>query len=156
MRAQQIAKSLRAARLKLGATQKDMAERVGVSARLWAEVERGERPNVSLETALRMLDSVGVQLRIGTAPLPELTEEEQRRARAAHRRATWTGRQVALTDEHEPPTDRDPVRRFKAVGIVSAAAYAVATAPISASAVHEPSNRSYSQRSAPKRPRPRE
>ena len=148
MRAQQIAKSLRSARLKLGATQKEMAERVGVSPRLWAEVERGERPNVSLETALRMLDSVGVQLRIGHAPLPELTEEEERRARAAHRRATWTGRQVALTDEHDPPADRDPVRRLKGVSAVSAAAYAFAGASVIASAVHEPSVRPHTPSNA--------
>ena len=154
MRAQQIAKSLRSARLTLGATQKDMAERVGVSPRLWAEVERGERPNVSLETALRMLNSVGVQLRIGNVPLPEPTEEEERLARAAHRRATWTGRQIALTDEHEPPADRDPVRRFKAVGIVSATAYAFAAGV--PSAVHEPSNRPATHLTARSRRRPRQ
>ncbi|MEQ1693093.1 MAG: helix-turn-helix transcriptional regulator [Gemmatimonas sp.] len=128
MRAQQIAKSLRAARLKLGVTQKEMAERVGVSPRLWAEVERGERPNVSLETALRMLKAVGVTLRFDGLAARVPSEEEAMAARAAHRRATWTGGRARLGDDDEPRVDDLSVsERLGAVAMVSQLAYASAS-----------------------------
>ncbi len=139
MRAQQIAKSLRTARLNLGATQKDMAERVGVSPRLWAEVERGERPNVSLETALRMLNAVGVTLRLGDVPARVPSEEDALQARAAHRRATWTGGRARLGEDDEPRVDDLSVAdRLGAVAMVSQFAYAFAsTAPHTARKVAE-------------------
>lgn len=141
MRAQQIAKSLRAARLKLGATQKAMAERVGVSPRLWAEVERGERPNVSLETALRMLKAVGVTLRLEDVPVRVTSEEEALQARAAHRRATWTGGRGRLGEDDEPRVDDlSEADRLGAVAMVSQFAYAFASnAPHAAQKVAETS-----------------
>ena len=60
----QVGSLLRSARKTLGLTQAELARRARVSERLWAEVERGERPNVSLETALRMLSEVGVTVRL--------------------------------------------------------------------------------------------
>ena len=129
MHAEQITKLLRRARQHLGATQKEMAERVGVSHRLWAEVERGERPNVSLETALRMLSSVGLQVRLDrTTDLPrESSELVARRARAAHRRATWTGGWTRRGEDDEPSADGLEVsERLGAVAMVSQPAYAVA------------------------------
>jgi transcriptional regulator with XRE-family HTH domain len=60
----QIGALLRTAREALGLSQKELARRAQVSHRLWAEVERGERPNVSLKTALRMLGEVGVSIRL--------------------------------------------------------------------------------------------
>ena len=97
------------ARKTLGLTQKELARRANVSERLWAEVERGERPNVSLETALRMLSEVGVSVRLndplGTSR--ELSDAQTivaaRVARAAVRRASWTGTQTTLAEEGVPP-----------------------------------------------------
>lgn len=37
-------------------------EQAGVSTRLWSETERGERPNVSAGSLLRMLGEMGVTL----------------------------------------------------------------------------------------------
>lgn len=119
-----IAKLLRAARLASGVTQGELAERAGVSQRLWAEVERGERPNVSLATALRMLRAVGIGV--------ELTDSRRRAgfaARAAARRATWTGRQTTLSDSDEPPVaPRGRGARIVAVTAVSNQAFAFSQA----------------------------
>ena len=46
-----------------GLTQRQAAELCGVSPRLWSECETGKRLNVSFETALRMLQTVGLDLR---------------------------------------------------------------------------------------------
>ena len=58
---------LKSARKALGLTQQQLAARAGVSVRLWAEVERGIRPNVSLATALSMLQEVGLSLTLEDA-----------------------------------------------------------------------------------------
>ena len=101
----QIGTLLRDTRKAVGLSQKDAARRAQVSNRLWAEVERGERPNVSLATALRMLSEVGISIRLGDprGSTHELrdpgTDEAARTARAMIRRSTWTGRQILLADE---------------------------------------------------------
>jgi transcriptional regulator with XRE-family HTH domain len=124
-----IGELLRKSRKALGLTQKAAALRVGVSERLWAEVERGERPNVSLETALRMLGEVGITVRLDD-PLGSshvlLEASSARAARAALRRKTWTGRQIRLSEE-----GRDEPRSLINAGLgavaqVSQRAYAVA------------------------------
>jgi transcriptional regulator with XRE-family HTH domain len=132
----QIADLLKTARKGLGLTQKELARRAGVSHRLWAEVERGERPNVSLETALRMLSEVGVGIRLtdprGTSR--EIrgpgTEAAARAARAAVRRATWQGRQIRLDQEGQEgqasPAAARAAGRLGAVTRVSEQAFAVA------------------------------
>ena len=85
---------LRACRGRLGLSQPALAARVGVSTRLWSEVERGERPNVSFATVSRMLASVGVRLHLeeerpSDEPMaipeicgPEQYEEDLREAEA--------------------------------------------------------------------------
>jgi transcriptional regulator with XRE-family HTH domain len=85
---------LRACRGRLGLSQPTLAARVGVSTRLWSEVERGERPNVSFATVARMLASVGVRLHpqegppsdeplaITEIPGPEQYEKDLREAEA--------------------------------------------------------------------------
>jgi len=139
LRVDQIAKALRQGRLALGETQQKLAGRVGVSARLWAEVERGERPNVSLETALRLLAAVGIRVQL-KGPTSALRDGDERDAderdaderdaalaRAAHRRATWTGGRVPLGAAHEPRVDNlTTSERMGAVAQISQLAYAVA------------------------------
>ena len=123
MRTQQVARSLRAARRAVGATQKEMAERVGVSPRLWAEVERGERPNVSLDTALRMLNAVGLTVRLTSEVSSAAATLE---ARAAHRRATWTGGRTRLGEDDDPSVDElNAEERLGAVALVSQLAYSL-------------------------------
>ncbi len=105
MLAEKVGAVLKTSRKALGLTQRELAQRVGVSERLWAEVERGERPNVSFETALRMLAEVGVSIRLddplGSTHLlhDPASVATARKARAAIRRATWQGRQIRLAQE---------------------------------------------------------
>ena len=126
----QIAEVLRSARKSLRLSQKDAASRSEVSHRLWAEVERGERPNVSLETALRMLGEVGVTIRL-TNPHGNVTDDRDPRmaaaARATFRRMNWTGRHLRLDQEGaEPAEDGGGAERLAAVAFVSQEAFAVA------------------------------
>ena len=104
--------------------------------RLVAEFERGQRSNVSLESALRLFTSVGITV-LARAPHGAATEIRgaaaarlERAARAAHRRETWTGRQVHLRDAGEAPrAPRAKPRRIAAVAAISAAAHVIASGP---------------------------
>jgi transcriptional regulator with XRE-family HTH domain len=135
MLAAQVGALLKASRKALGLTQKELARRVAVSERLWAEVERGERPNVSLETALRMLSEVGVSMRlddsVGSSHVlhDPATAAAARKARAAIRRATWQGRQIRLEQEgvNTPPAKRRS-NGLDAVARVSEQAFVIAQA----------------------------
>lgn len=53
---------LRAARRARSLTQQQAAELTGVGTRLWNEAERGKRNQLGLETALRMLHILGLDL----------------------------------------------------------------------------------------------
>ena len=132
MLASQVADTLRDARRAAGLTQREAALRAGVSHRLWAEVERGERPNVSMATALRLLTEVGVVVRLTdpSGATREITDVNSartaRRLRASHRRASWTGRQIRLSDEREEPVVSDASSAgLSAVSRVSEQAFAV-------------------------------
>jgi transcriptional regulator with XRE-family HTH domain len=133
MLSDQLAKLLRSSRKAAGLTQKEAARRTGVSHRLWAEVERGERPNVSLETALRMLGAVGISLQL-TDPRGKqrrlgasATNPASRAARAAVRRSTWQGTQIDLRSEGtSSPVTPSRAARLGAVGVVSNQAFALA------------------------------
>lgn len=133
MLSESIGPLLRAARTEAGLTRAELARRCGISVRLLAELERGERPNVSLETALGLLGAVGVVVRL-TTPAGDATEIRSpvtdaiaRAARAEHRRRTWTGE---ITSLHAPARDPEPARtpaaRLAAVAEVSQQAYAIA------------------------------
>lgn len=60
--------SLHRTRLRL--SQSEAALRAGVSTRLWAETERGERPNVSVASLLRMFEVAGVAVDIAALSEP--------------------------------------------------------------------------------------
>jgi transcriptional regulator with XRE-family HTH domain len=60
---------LRTARRTRGITQAQAALLAGVGVRLWNEAENGRRAQVGLETALRMLAVVGIELRVAVHPL---------------------------------------------------------------------------------------
>ena len=55
---------LRAERRARGLTQERAAMLSGVSTRLWNETERGKRPQLGLDTAIRMLNTIGLDLYI--------------------------------------------------------------------------------------------
>lgn len=99
---------LKSARKALGLTQQELATRAGVSVRLWAEVERGVRPNVSLATALSMLREAGLTVSLEDVAgsthqlLDAQSESTARRARAELRRATWSGQQSHITEPDMP------------------------------------------------------
>jgi transcriptional regulator with XRE-family HTH domain len=135
MYSERIGSLLKAARRRLALSREELARRGGVSTRLVAELERGQRPNVSLETALKLLDVVGVSV-LATAPdgaaveiRSESGETLERAARAARRRQTWTGRHVLLHDESEDPLSLgSKTKRLASVAQVSRQAYAIAAA----------------------------
>jgi transcriptional regulator with XRE-family HTH domain len=60
--AEDFGRSLRTARRAQRLTQMQAAQLAGVSARLWNETELGKRENVAFETALRMLQTLGLDL----------------------------------------------------------------------------------------------
>ncbi len=131
----QVGALLKTSRKALGLTQKELARRAGVRERLWAEVERGERPNVSLETALRMLSEVGVSVRLDDALgsshklRDPAAAAAARAARAAIRRTTWSGRQIRLAEEGADPMDTNQgAAGLDSVARVSEQAFAVASA----------------------------
>ena len=134
---------LKEARRHLSLSRADLAQRAGVSVRLVAELERGQRPNVSLESALKLLNVVGVSV-IATAPhgaaaeiRGEGAEALERAARAALRRQTWTGRRVPLhTEGNDPRPERSKAKRLASVGRVSTQAYASASAVSRQKGVH--------------------
>lgn len=126
---------LKDARRHLGLSRAGLAQRGGVSVRLVAELERGQRPNVSLESALKLLTVVGVSV-VAKAPhgvAAEIRGESaavlERAERAVRRRQTWTGRQVHLHDEgNDPRPVRSKSKRLVSVAQVSKQAYLVALA----------------------------
>ena len=126
---------LRNARGQLGLSRMELAQRGGVSARLVAELERGQRPNVSLESALKLLRIVGVSV-VASAPdgvaagiRSESDAGLERAARATRRRQTWTGRHVYLHDEGDDPgSGHSKAKGLSAVAEVSKQAYLIASA----------------------------
>jgi transcriptional regulator with XRE-family HTH domain len=124
---------LKEARRRRGLSRSALAAAVGVSTRLVGEFERGERPNVSLETALRLFDAVGIEL-LAAAPdgaraeiRSAATESLHRAARVEQRRRTWTGRQVHLRDADDPPAaPADIAERVAAVAEISRRVYGLA------------------------------
>jgi transcriptional regulator with XRE-family HTH domain len=124
---------LKNARKYLKLSREELATRAGVSARLVAELERSQRPNVSLESALRLLNVAGVSI-VAKAPNGVAAEirgafasKLERAARAAHRRETWSGRRVHLHGPDDNPLPvRSKAKRLASVARVSKQAYAIA------------------------------
>ena len=126
---------LKNARKQLNLSRVELARRGDVSTRLVAELERGQRPNVSLESALKLLNVVGVSV-IARAPNGDTAEIRaasaaalERALRAARRRQTWTGRQIHLHDEgDDPQPGRSKAKRVAAVSQISRQAHLIAAA----------------------------
>ena len=135
MSAAAIGEAIYAARKAQGVSRVELAQRVGVSVRLVGELERGARPNVSLDTALRLLAALGVSFRFGSLAATDMqtghapNDSNARAARAAQRRATWTGARWPLQDDHVAPAAGEAEARLGSVAEVSRLAYAIAAAP---------------------------
>ena len=119
-----LATELRNARRQRGLSIATLAVDASVSPRLISEFEQGKRPNVSLETALRLLTMVGVSLHLHDAAEP--TDSAPARAeRAAQRRNSWTGTLSAL---HAQAAPEAPARTARAATAVAAGFAALAAA----------------------------
>jgi len=124
---------LKNARTQLSWSRRELASRAGVSPRLVAELERGQRPNVSLESALTLLNIAGVSI-VARTPNGAGAEirganagDLERAARAAHRRRTWKSHRVSLHDLSDGPSvSRSKTGRLASVARVSSQAYAIA------------------------------
>lgn len=133
MLSQKLAILLKKARQQLEMSREDLAKRAGVSYRLVAELERGQRQHVSFETALKLLNEVGVSI-TARAPDGEVARVEsaksvqfERLARAAQRRKTWNGAYSPLHQaDLEPQVPRSASQRAGAVSHVSKQAYVIA------------------------------
>lgn len=135
MLSERIGVLLMNARRQLNLSRRELARRGGVSTRLVAELERGQRPNVSLESALKLLNVVGVSVvvRAPNGAKAEIRDAaaaaRERAARAARRRQTWTGRHIHLHDEGDDPRPGpSKTKRLAAVSQVSKQAYLIAAA----------------------------
>ncbi|HEY0929120.1 MAG TPA: helix-turn-helix transcriptional regulator [Gemmatimonas sp.] len=112
-----LAALLRTHRQARGVTVVSLAAQVGVSPRLVSEFERGKRPNVSLETAMRLLQSVGAPV---FPAMPPVADEAAARAdRAAHRRRTWRGSYATLSEQSPPAPSPHLAERLTAVAAAS-------------------------------------
>jgi transcriptional regulator with XRE-family HTH domain len=119
-----IASALREARRSRRMSIAELAASAGVSPRLISEFEQGKRPNVSLETALRLLTLVGVSLHLHDAAEP--TDSASARAeRAARRRNSWTGTRSTLDAHVDPSAASSSAARLGAVANASALATAL-------------------------------
>lgn len=126
---------LRSARERIGMSRAALASSTQVSERLLAELERGQRPNVSLETSLKLLEAVGISLRLAdsSGAIVEIrapsAESLERKERASYRRQTWTGGHAALHGkENDPLSTHSLAGRVFSVAHVSRQAYAIAAA----------------------------
>ncbi len=79
---QSLGEQLRHRRGLLDLTQSQAAGLTGVSHRLWSEVERGERPNVSMSTVIRMLQTLGLDLDLTERGPPKKQKETDDRQAA--------------------------------------------------------------------------
>ena len=102
----------------------ELAASAGVSPRLISEFEKGKRPNVSLETALRLLTQVGVSLHLHDAAAAE-DPDQARVARAARRRSQWTGSLTTVQSQVDPSAPSSAAARLRAVANASALATAL-------------------------------
>ena len=113
-----LAAALRSARQAAGLSVAELAAQGGVSPRLVSEFERGMRPHVSLDTALRLLQLVGVPLHVA-APVGERTDDEARSQRAELRRRTWVGQKSTMAEQAAPAAPTEYADRLGAVAHAS-------------------------------------
>lgn len=122
-----LSKAVRDARQKQALSIADLARRADVSRRLVGEFERGLRPNVSFETALRLIEQLHLPISIAGIE-PGRNQEEARAERAALRRQTWTGKKTTLVGPSAPAVPQSHVTALSAVARASRLAVALQVA----------------------------
>lgn len=128
-----LARLIASARKRLGLTQQQLADRVGVSVNTLGELERGKRPRVAFETVCKIMEATGISAVFrapggGSAELRPHAALDDRAARAAARRATWAGGVVASHASKPPSASASPAAGLRALSRVTQSAYAVAAA----------------------------
>ena len=73
--------ALREARRDIGYTQLEAAQLSGVSVRLWNETELGKRRQLGLDTVLRMLNTMGIDLLVARRGAARATDTDTTPAR---------------------------------------------------------------------------
>jgi transcriptional regulator with XRE-family HTH domain len=111
-----LAETLRAARKGRGLSIAELAVLAEVSPRLISELERGKRAHVSFETAMRLVQLVGVTVTFDARPA---RADEAARRRAEQRRKYWTGEQSTQSMQAPPQASSDAVARLTAVATAS-------------------------------------
>lgn len=122
-----VSAALRTARRARGLSIAQLAARAEVSPRLVSEFERGLRPHVSLDTAIRLLRMVGVSLTVD-GDERVVGDEADRRARAELRRRTWVGSKTTLAMQRTPIPPSPHAERLTAVARASLLAVGLQTA----------------------------
>lgn len=117
-----IATALRDARKAKKLSISALAAQSGVSPRLIGEFERGKRPNVSLDTALRLLAILNVRVALQNTSSAR-RDTATRAERAAIRRLTWVGHKGTVVDQ-DPPQAPD-TRRGRLLAVAQASRFAV-------------------------------
>ena len=117
--------AIRTARKAQRISRADLAQSAGVSLRLVSELERGERPNVSLASALQILHLLGIGLRVTDEAEKKDAAALSRAARRAAREATWFGSIGSLNDTILIEAPQTLAGRIAAVTRVSELAYAI-------------------------------
>lgn len=136
-----LAQLMASARKRLGLSQQQLADRVGVSVNTLGELERGKRPRVAFETVSKIMEATGISAVFqapdgGSAELRPHAALNERAARAAARRATWAGGVVASHASKPPTASGSPAARLRALSQVTQSAYAVAAAGAPARSQH--------------------
>ena len=121
----QIAAALRSARRARRISIASLAAEAGVSPRLVSEFEQNKRPNVSLETALRLISLVELRVVIEPGASAADGAARAREARAVERRRSWVGAKTTLHDQQAPEPPASPEARIAAVANVSRLAAAI-------------------------------
>ncbi len=96
-----VAEDLRAARLRAGLTQADLAARTGTSQATLSAYENG-RKDPSVATLSRLLAATGARLAVEPAGRPVRRPSRREHARSAEELRDVLGLAAALPSSHEP------------------------------------------------------
>jgi transcriptional regulator with XRE-family HTH domain len=123
-----LAAALRRARRARKVSIADLAAQAGVSPRLISEFELGKRPHVSLATAMRLLDLVGLRVRVDAASAA-VAEHVAMAERAERRRQSWVWQKSTLREQTDPEPADSYADRLAAVAQASRLAIGLQQAP---------------------------
>lgn len=112
-----LASTLRSARTSRGLSIARLALLAHVSPRLISELERGMRAHVSFETAMRLLQLVGVSVVFDRQP--HRSSDTAAQVRAERRASSWIGAKATLATQAPPQPAASAADRLGAVARAS-------------------------------------